>query len=289
MAKIALVITVYNENRTIDSLLASLKSQTLQPSETIIVDGGSSDSTYSKLQSYSKSYLKLKVFQKPGNRSVGRNYAVSKATSPIIAFTDAGCIPEPNWLEELIKPFSNSQVKIVSGYYKGLPENPFQEALVPYVLVMPDKVQKQEFFPATRSMAIRKEVFITAGGFDPNLSHNEDYAYAHKLKKMGYNFTFAPHAVVGWIPRKNLIKAAKMFFRFALGDIQSKIIRPTVITLFARYILFLFFPFIFPLYLFWPILKNSRYVHSVKAILWLPAIQFTADISVMIGTLYGLL
>lgn len=268
MEKISVVITVFNEAPP------NLLRQTRKPDEIIIIDA--------------KDYNNC-------NRSRGRNIGVSKSKGNIIAFTDAGCIPEKTWLEELIKPFKDPQVKVVSGYYKGLPKNIFEKCLVPYVLVMPDKIQG-EFFPSTRSMALRRSIWNKAGGFDEKLWHNEDYAFAHKLKTLGVNFYFASKAIVGWMPRKDLRSAIWMFTRFAIGDAQAGILRPKVKLLALRYYLFFFFLFLNKLsvllaipYIIWSILKNYKYVNDIKAIFWLPVLQITSDISILFGTIVGLL
>lgn len=286
MEKVSVVVTVLNEEKTIDALLTSLTSQTKKPAEILIVDGGSTDKTVEKIRKH-----KVTLLQKSGNRSIGRNYGIAKAKSKIIAFTDAGCIPHSDWLEELIKPFADRSVRIVSGYYEGKAENAFQKSLIPYVLVMPDQVG-DEFYPSTRSMAIRREV----GLFDESLTHNEDYAFAHTLKKNGMSFAFAPQAIVTWLPRKNIKEAAWMFMRFAIGDIQAGIIRPKVKFLAIRYYLFFFLFFINPWfgllvvpYLVWSIFKNFKYVKRVEALIWLPTLQLTADIMVLFGSLVGLL
>lgn len=291
MAKVAVVITVLNERETIGGLTSALKSQTLQPAEIIIVDGGSTDGTWEWLRKAPG----IRAIQKRGNRSAGRNFGVSQSKSPVIAFTDAGCIPQPDWLQELTKPFADAQVQVVSGYYKGSPNNVFEKCLVPYVLVMPDQVAG-EFLPATRSMALRRSVWNTSGGFNQKLGHNEDYEYAHRLKKLGYRFTFAPAAVVGWQPRKNLRQAAWMFLRFAIGDAQAGILRSKVKLLALRYYLFFFGVFLSKYvwllavpYLLWAIGKNYKYVKDVRAVYWLPLIQLTADIMVLFGTIVGLL
>jgi len=299
---VSVVITVLNEEKTIDGLLQSLQNQTYSPSEVIVVDGGSSDGTLTKLKNFSAKWKQLKTLSVSGNRSVGRNLAANQSRGKIIAFTDAGCVPEKNWLSELIKPFSDSNVQVVSGYYRGLSQNIFQKCLIPYVLVMPDKAEQEEFFPATRSMALRKWAWNKSGGFDIGLSHNEDYAYTHKLKKLGFSFTFAPKAIVNWLPRKNLKQAAWMFFRFALGDIQARIFRPQIKKLLYRTIaaVFIFFlaiqiPSLFYvlfilllIYLIFSIQKNYRYVKDPRAIYWLPIIQLTADISIFFGSAVGL-
>ena len=301
--KVAVVSTVFNEETTVSSLVSALKSQTLAPFEVVVVDGGSSDGTYIRLKQEANKWPTLKIYQVPGNRSVGRNLAVSHTTAPLIAFTDAGCQPQPSWLEELVKPFESSGIQVVSGYYQGLPHSVFEKCLVPYVLVMPDKAAKTEFFPSTRSMAMRRDIWNQSGGFDIRLNHNEDYAFAHWLKRMGVNFVFAPKAIVSWIPRKNLRQAAWMFTRFAIGDVQAGIIRPKVKMLFLRYLIFiylfslafqsptLFFPLslVAVLYVLWSINKNFRYVRHPLAFFWFPVLQITADMSVMFGTLVGLL
>ena len=182
-------------------------------------------------------------------------------------------------------------MRVVSGYYRGLPQNIFEKCLIPYVLVMPDQIPV-EFFPSTRSMAICKGL----GLFDEKLSHNEDYAFAHSLKKHGINFYFAQTAVVGWLPRQSLKSAAWMFLRFAIGDAQAGIFRPKVKFLAVRYYLFFFLFFVshwFGLlaipYLFWAIFKNYQYVRDIRAFFWLPVLQLTADTTVLFGTLVGLL
>jgi len=299
--RVSVVVTVFNEESSILNLIKSLNTQSQKPYEIVIVDGGSTDKTFETL---TKSQIKiLKIYQKIGNRSVGRNYGVSQSHGQIIAFTDAGCQPHSDWLENLIKPFIGKSTTVVSGYYQGVTENIFQKCLIPYVLVMPDKAEKTEFYPATRSMAIRKSIFNSSGGFNESLSHNEDYAYAHKLKSMGYSFTFAKEAIVDWFPRKNLKQAAWMFTRFAIGDIQAGIVRPQLKPLAIRYLIFTYLIFLIPYfpiiiflilllticYLFYAIYKNYRYVKDLHAFFLLPVIQITCDLSILFGSLVGYL
>lgn len=303
VGKVAVVVTVLNEQSSITSLVESLRGQTLQPSEVVIVDGGSTDQTFPLLQKLNRSWKVLKVFTIPGNRSQGRNFGVAHSTSPIIAFTDAGCQPVPNWLFELVNPFSDSSVKVISGYYQGVGDNVFQKSLITYCLVMPDVASKSEFYPSTRSMAIRRSIFERVNGFNERIDPSEDFDLAHRLKRLGVNFVFAPEALVDWHPRKNLSQAAWMFLRFAYGDIQARILRPKVRLLAARYLIFIylfflgrFWPWLYPImlvlaaiYLTWAILKNYKYVQHPQAIFWLPVLQITSDFTVLLGTLMGLL
>lgn len=287
MEKVAVVVTVLNEENSIQKLLDSLVNQSVKPQEIILVDGGSTDKTVEIV----KKYKQVKLFIKSGNRSVGRNWGVAQAKAEIIAFTDAGCIPHGDWLEKLTQPFMNKSVNIVSGYYEGLAKNTFQKCLVPYVLVMPDKIPT-EFFPSSRSMAIRRKVFLKIGGFGENLDPSEDFELANRLKKSGYSFYFSRQAIVSWIPRQNLKEAIFMFFNFAKGDIRAGIFRPKVKLLILRYILFFslilinkLFIFLTIPYLIWAIWKNYRYVKKPGAPFWLPILQISSDMAIICGTL----
>lgn len=309
--KISFITTVFNEEKTLRKFLDSLLLQTKLPNEIIIVDGGSTDKTVDRIKNYESRIkgkrIKFKVIIKKGNRSVGRNEAIRNATGDVIVCTDAGNILDKDWIKNITKPFvsqkSSSSVDVVAGYYKGKAKNIFQKCLIPYVLVMPNKVNPDEFLPATRSMAFTKQIWKKAGGFDERLSHNEDYAFAQKLKEKKAKIIFAKDAIVNWIPRNTFKEAFVMFFRFAFGDAEAGIWRTSVLLLFARYFLGLYFIFLsllyksvvplaiiataFVAYIFWSIKKNYHYVNQKQAKIILPLLQFTADIAVLSGTLMG--
>lgn len=307
--KISFIATVFNEEENINKLLDSLLVQTRLPHEIVIVDGKSQDGTYEILKSYTDKFKELKIRYhlaiKKGNRAIGRNEAIKYATGDIIICSDSGCILDKNWLKNIIKPFIKSGVAVVSGYYKGKSNNVFQKCLIPYVLVMPDKVDPSNFLPATRSMAFRKLIWEKIGGFPEKYSHNEDYVFAHRIKKLGTNIIFEKNAIVEWVPPSTFIDAFKIFFRFALGDAEARIFRPKVVFIFLRYILGIlllfyaiiksvnvFFIIILALIIFyciWAVVKNYKYIKDVRATLILPILQIGSDFAVMIGTMVGLI
>ena len=169
--KVSFITTVYNEENTIVQLLDSLSKQSRMPDEIIIVDGMSTDGTVDKIKNYNS---KFKIIQKKGNRAVGRNEAIKSSSGDVIVCSDAGCLLDKDWVKNIIEPFKNKEINVVAGYYKGLPQNIFQKCIVPYVLMMPDRVHPKNFLPATRSIAFRKSIWEKVGGFPEKFSHNED-------------------------------------------------------------------------------------------------------------------
>lgn len=309
----SIITTVFNEAENIELLLSSMIAQHLRPLEVVLVDGGSSDSTVELAKTYLQlgngkkpqqkdgvwqiinSDILFKIATKKGNRSVGRNYASELAQNDWLAVTDAGCILDKNWLRELVRAAEGeNKPQVVAGYYAADPLNAFEEAMVPFVLVMPDKVNEKDFLPATRSMLVKKSLLQKVGGFDESLSDNEDYALAKKMKKSGAVFAFAGKAVAIWIPRKTWREFWTMIFRFARGDAFSGIFRPKVLTIYGRY-LFLAWVFtvdprssflMFLIYLYWAYAKNRRY--APHGWYYLPPLQVVSDWAVMLGTISGL-
>jgi glycosyltransferase involved in cell wall biosynthesis len=311
---ISIVVTVLNEFESISDLLFALQRQTLPPVEVIIVDAGSSDGTIELIKKWQKEFKKfplvLKVL-KGSTRSRGRNWAIQHAKNELIAITDAGCVPEPQWLEELVKMASEWQKfegkknewPVVAGYYRGLPQNNFEEAVVPYALVPPHRVDPENFLPASRSMLLPKKIWQRVGKFPEELIVSEDFVLARKIQAMGIPIVFAGKAIVGWRPRQTVSEFVKMLWSFAVSDAEYGAWRKQILMLFGRYlilfiILWLSLVVISPILLFLnlfiflltyslaAIRKNAAAVSG--GWYWLPLLQFVADGVVMTGTLWGL-
>lgn len=302
--KTSFICTVLNEEETILELLHSLSMQSKIPDEIVIVDGGSKDATLNLVKSFKAKHrnLSLKLLQKKGNRAVSRNFGIKHAGYEAILISDAGCVLAKDWVEKITKPFSNPSVGIVAGYYKGKDRSIFQKSLLPYVLVMEDKINRDTFLPSTRSMAIRKSLLVRMGGFPEEYSHNEDYVFAKKLERKKIKIYFAKKAIVYWLPRKTLKGSFVMFFRFAYGDAEAGIFRAKVLLIFLRYLVFgilciaalngvmisfYYLAGLVFLYFLWAIIKNYRYVKKYQAFFFLPLLQITSDIAVLGGSCAG--
>ncbi len=300
--KVSFIATVYNERNTLIPFLESVISQSKLPNEIVITDADSTDGTWKLLKKFkSPKGVSFKLLRVKGNRSIGRNKAIYESTGSVIAISDAGCILDRNWLREITSPLKDKKIKVVAGFYKGLPETTFEACLTPYVLV---SNPKDGFLPSSRSMAIRRETFELLGGFPEKLNYSEDYYFARKMKKAGVRIAVSKRAIVGWVPRKNIVESFLMFFNFAVGDVYANIFRPKVFLIFIRYFIFLITFFLFFkeklffgsllltyvfVYLLWIYIKNFKFVKNILSILYLPMIQITSDFAVLLGTTYALI
>lgn len=298
--KISVVVTVLNEESSIEGLLTALLNQTKIPEEIIIVDAGSSDKTQEIITSYAVRYKQIKlIVAAKVNRSEGRNRGISQAASQIIVVTDAGCIPEKNWVEKISVPFKDGKIDVVSGWYKPDVNNIFQKSLAVYTCVLPHQFNPKTYLPSSRSIAFRKLIWKKSGGYPEHLNTCEDLVFAKKLQSIGAKFFVAEDALVSWRQQNTFFQAFTQLYNYAKGDGEARYTPhlKRAFLIFLKYVLgillLFYFPllllFIIPQYLAWVIGKGYCFVNHKKAFYYLPVLQVISDFAVMSGSLVGLL
>lgn len=110
MRKISVVVCAMNEEKNIGKCLEMLSSQKIEP-EIIVVDGHSTDKT----RNIARKYKSKVLLDNRKGLSDARNIGWKSASSEIVAFCDADCIPEKEWTENILCSFENPEVIAVSG------------------------------------------------------------------------------------------------------------------------------------------------------------------------------
>ncbi len=307
--KVSVIVTVKNEEKTIDNLLASLFHQTRPPDEIVIVDGGSTDRTVELIKAWTDK-LPIKLLIKPGlNISQGRNLAIREASGEIIASTDAGVKLSPNWLESLLRPFE-SGAKVVSGFFLPDVEGAFETAMGATVLPAPEDINPSKFLPSSRSVAFLREAWERVGGYPEWLDYCEDLIFDFKLRKLYGPFPFVPEAIAYFKPRTNLRDFFIQYYRYARGDGKADLWRIRHLVRYSTYLLLVPALFISGLklnplcwlgfvvggflYLRSPyrrlfrMMKGLSLREKIQAFLFVPIIRVTGDIAKMVGYPVGL-
>jgi glycosyltransferase involved in cell wall biosynthesis len=310
---VSLIATVLNEVDTVGPWLESFLHQTRRPDEIVIVDGGSTDGTLGVIRSF-ESKLPISLIEcQDVNISQGRNIAIRAARYPIIASTDAGVRLHPEWLAELIKPFEiDPETNNVAGFFLPDydPASPFAVAMSAAVLPMIEDIEPDDFLPSSRSVAFRKEVWSTVGGYPEWLDYSEDLIFDIRLKRMTGDFAFAPDAVVYFKPRSNLHSFILQYYRYARGDGKADLWRKRHAARYITYLLavpaisflgVLVHPMILLLHLLGAFLylrrpferltdywQQLRFPQKVKAVALVVVIRAVGDIAKMVGYPVGL-
>ena len=221
ITKISVIVPVYNEAAKIARCLQALLNQTLQPYEIIVVDGHSTDSTVKVARRFPVTVTCEDYRTVGGARQVG----VEHARGDYIAFTDADCVPQKDWLENLICEFADSVVGVGGGILNigtGLWEESIALALDTF-LGSANSVQDRvlEGRRIVKSISgcnsiYRKKDIVAVGGFDVRLSINEDTELNSRLQQLGM-IVYTPDAIVHHHQERKLRDFARRMHFFGYG------------------------------------------------------------------------
>src|SRR5271157_2280376 len=126
--KVSVIVPVMNQEKKIEQCIVAILSQTLKPYEVIIVDGHSTDRTVE----IAKRYPVRIIFENYGTIGGARQVGVESTQGDYVAFTDSDCMPEKDWLKNLVKGFDDHIVG-VGGGIKNIGDGMWERSIA-YVL-----------------------------------------------------------------------------------------------------------------------------------------------------------
>ncbi|MDO8663750.1 MAG: glycosyltransferase family 2 protein [Candidatus Wildermuthbacteria bacterium] len=182
---VSVVIPAFNEEKFVGRAIQSLLEQDFNNFEIIVVDNNSTDRTSEVARS-----LGAKVFFEP-KQGVGhaRQRGFSEARGLIIATTDADTIVPKDWLSTIVKAFERDERLVGFGGLCSLYSGPLlarllaRHSLYPFLLM--DRLFSGGWNLMGSNSAIKKEAFLKVGGFNEELTMNEDVEISHRLRKVG--------------------------------------------------------------------------------------------------------
>lgn len=245
--KRALIATVFNEADNIHRWWNCLLAQSVCPDEIVIVDGGSTDGTWEKLQELTPAAgVPLLLDQHRCNIAEGRNRAIQLTSAEVIASSDAGSFPAPDWFAQITQPLlSDSEIDVVGGPCPACTGGDFQRFLEQFEPpVDPAIVPAGEIHPSSRNTAFRRDAWAAVGGYPEWLTLTaEDALFTSELHKIGKKFYYNPGAVVEWQGGKDANFYFKRLRSYGHGSGEARLhtgyfLRSLAITLFPLLLLF---------------------------------------------------
>ncbi len=178
---VSVVIPLYNKEKYIKRAIDSVRSQTHQCFELIVVNDGSTDSSLAKAEGIKDERIRI-IDQENSGESAARNRGIEEAKNDLIAFLDADDQWEPQCLENLVRAAEKyPDVKMIGVAHKII--SPEGEMIYPEFKYVPEKEGIIEnYFKAAlewhpicaSSVIIRKEVFDKLGGFTVGMQYGGD-------------------------------------------------------------------------------------------------------------------
>ena len=197
---ISVIISAYNAEKLLPACLGALLNQSINTSgyEIIVVDDGSSDNTGLVVKGFESVQL---LRQKNQGPAAARNEGVKHAKGNIVLFTDSDCVPNRDWIEQMILPFKrDNDIAGVKGTYRTK-----QRALAARFVQIEyedkyDMLRKSKYidFIDTYSAAFKKDIFNEFNGYDTSfpLACAEDVELSFRMSSNGYKMVYNPKAIV---------------------------------------------------------------------------------------------
>jgi glycosyltransferase involved in cell wall biosynthesis len=227
---VSVIIPVFNDGERLQLCLAALAQQTYGRShfEIIVIDNGSDD--FGAIQVTVSPYNNTVLILEPTPGSyMARNRGLAIAQGEVIAFTDADCIPAPDWLAagvELLTAIPNCG--LVAGQIQLFFQNPDRPTMVELyesVRALPQQeFVEQHHYGATANVFTWHQVIDRVGGFDAQLKSSGDVEWGQRVHAHGYRQVYGEAVIVQHPTRSSLKELYARTRRLAGGhyDVQLK-------------------------------------------------------------------
>lgn len=196
MRRLSVIVPARDAAATLPALLDALAALHAPPGtavELLLVDDGSTDATAGLAAAHPAG---VRVLTSPGRGpAAARNAAAAAARGEILAFTDADCAPEPDWLVAAVAALDAGAdlVQGAVGPPPGVHVGPFDRTV---------RVGQPTHLYETANLVVRRDLFDRLGGFESWLGTatakelGEDAWLGWRAVRAGARTAFAADAVV---------------------------------------------------------------------------------------------
>ena len=223
---VSIIIPVRNVEKIIGKCLNSLKGLDYPKNryEVIIADSESTDQTPEIVRQNGVTYISTP------KKSVcaGRNAGFKISKGEIVAFSDADCVADKNWIKNSIKYFADPTVGAVGGPNITPPNESnfaravafvFNQAIFSagsiYGRVL--NLKKEVVSLPGCNMIFRREALQKVFPIDETIFGGEDFATNQLLRAQGYKLFYTPDTFVLHYHRTTPRKFFKQMFRYGIS------------------------------------------------------------------------
>lgn len=187
---LAVVIPHYNDADRLDLCLAALQKNDLRGVEIVVVDNDS-PTPPDRLQ---PKYPDVRfVTETTKGAGPARNRGVAETTAPVLAFLDADCIPDPDWISvaRAVAPTADLIGGRMDVFYETPAPNTGSEAFEKVFAFDQRTYVEVQGFSATANLVTSRAVFEDVGPFRALVSEDNDWCY--RATDKGYRIVYADH------------------------------------------------------------------------------------------------
>jgi glycosyltransferase involved in cell wall biosynthesis len=179
-AFVSFIIPAKNEEKMIGACLDAIRNLNYDPDfyEFILVDNDSADNTSTIARAKG-----AKVFTLPDvTISALRNLGAKNAQGSCLAFIDADCVIDENWLRNALPHFEDPTVGCV-GSHPDIPGDHTWVQTTWQLQTQRKRGTKEVDWLPSMNILVRREAFFDCGGFNESLATCEDVDFCYRLKR----------------------------------------------------------------------------------------------------------
>ena len=194
--EMSVVVPARNAGASLSELIEALAVQTLACDrfDVLVADDGSTDGSIEAIESRGDAWLSVTHGQ-PANSYAARNRAARLARAPLLAFCDADCTPEPEWLERGLAALQRAN--LVAGLVRfDVPGRRSLWSLLDVDMNLDQERAVRSGRAATANLFVRRALFEQVGGFDDSLPNSSDFDFVGRCLTSGAALVYEPRAVV---------------------------------------------------------------------------------------------
>jgi glycosyltransferase involved in cell wall biosynthesis len=193
---VSVIVPVYNGASTIAACITSLLAQAFpsEQYELLVVDNASTDATPSIVRSFGERVHLLSETTR--GASAARNRGILAARGTNIAFTDADCVVEPQWLGAIVKPLGDPTIGIVGGRILSLVDANRIERFGERIHDHQMAIESEQPYVISMNWASPATVLRETGLFDVALLRAQDVDFSWRIHRAGFRLVYSPDAVV---------------------------------------------------------------------------------------------
>ncbi len=202
----SVIIPTLNGEKQIVSLLETLQTQSLPPSQILVVDSQSDDATVERAQSVAGVRVEM-IRRQDFDHGGTRDWAIRRCDSDFVVFMTQDAMPtDGDCMKNLLAPLDDPKVAAVGGRQIAYPDaRPFERLIRAnnypaesrvWAQADIEKMGVRAFLISDVCAAYRKSAYLEVGGFDHPILTNEDMLMAEKLLHAGYKIAYSGKAAV---------------------------------------------------------------------------------------------
>ena len=225
---VTVIVPVRNEARSIGACLTAILAQDYPHDalEVIVVDGDSDDKTLDIMRALPGAERVCVLANPLRGQAAGINRALQAARGQIIVRVDAHAIIARDYVRQCVSALETTGAACVGGQMRPVGRSRMGLAIAAALttrFAVPSAFHvsgKAQYTDTVYMGAWPRSVLNTLGGFDEDLTANEDYELNFRIRRSGGSVYLSPLIQSAYVGRQSLRALARQYFRYGIGKTQ---------------------------------------------------------------------